>query len=435
LKKDINKGKSKLFEELFSEEIMSNESFRSKILAGIMGFVIIAVLLVSLVYKNHFGNTSHFRIMLEITLIISIIILTRSLFVSRGAKKWNQYGVKTFIFIRYINAFIEISLPSAALIIYSFNLPSVYPLFTPIALLYFLIIMLSALELDFKLCVFSGTMAALQYSIIVWFLLNKPVDNDIFLGTTFYPVYLGIAAFLFISGHTAGLITNQIKKGLLKHYNAQSERDEMQRLFGQQISKEIVDELVENKYEVKSRARFATIMFLDIRNFSIFAQNKLPEEIIAYQNSIFSFIIEIINKHKGIVNQITGDGMMAIFGAPIQHDNDCQLAVNAAIEIQNELEERIKNKFIPDTQIGIGIHAGDVITGNVGTNERKQYSITGQAVIIAARLEQLNKKLNSSLLISKQVYENIRLEELKPTTYANITIKGHSEPIDIYQLL
>ena len=431
----MKKNDIRLFEEIFSEEIISNESFRSKILAGIIGFMIVVVLLLSFVYKTKFGETSHFGIMIELTISILVIILIRALLTSRGAKKWNQYGVKTFIFIRYINAFVEITLPTVALIIYSFNLPSIYPLFTPIALLYFLIIMLSALELDFKLCVFSGTVAAIQYAIVVWYILQRPTGKLELDGITFYPLYLGVSALFFITGHTAGLITNQIKKGLLKHYKALSERNEIQKLFGQQISKEFVDELVENKFEIKSRARLATIMFLDIRNFSIFAQDKSPEEIIAYQNNVFSFIIEIINKYKGIVNQITGDGMMAIFGAPIQHENDCQLAVNAAIEIQDELEKRIKNNLIPETKVGIGIHSGDIVTGNVGTAERKQYSITGQAVIVAARLEQLNKKLNSSILISEQVFQNVQLNGLSPIKYENINIKGYPSSINIYRLM
>lgn len=428
-KKDI-----KVFEEIFSEEILSNESFRSKILAGIIGFIIVVVLLVSFVYKNQFGDTSHFKILVELTLVILAVIFIRALFVSRAAKQWNRFGIKTFIFIRYVNAFVEISLPSAALIIYSFNLPSIYPLFTPIALLYFLIIMLSALELDFKLCVFSGTIAAIQYSIVVWYLLNKPVEKTIFEGATFYPLYLGVAALFFITGHTAGLITNQIKKGLLKHYNEQSKRNEIQKLFGQQISKEIVEELIENKYNINSRVRFVTIMFLDIRNFSLFAQDKSPEEIIAYQNNVFSIIIEIINKHKGIVTQIMGDGLMAIFGAPIEHENDCQLAVNAALEIYKELKIRNDEGSLPETIIRIGINAGEVVTGNVGTSERKQYSITGQPVIIAARLEQINKELGSAILISESVYNCVELN-IEPICYKDLEIKGIPTPINVYQLV
>lgn len=425
------KGSSTLFEEIFSEEIISNESFRSKVLAGIIGFLIIVVLLISLAFAKYFKDVSQFSITIQITLIILGVIFVRALFVSRAAKRWNRYGVKAFILIRYVNTFIEISIPSIVLIIYSFSLPSVYPLFTPVALLYFLIIMLSALELDFKLCLFSGTMATLQYLSIAWYLMNKPLEE---LDTTsLFPIHIGTAALLFISGHTAGLITNHIKKGLLKYYKAQSERNEIQKLFGQQISKEIVDELVDNRYEVQSRVRFVTIMFLDIRNFSIFAQNKSPEEIIAYQNNVFSFIIEIINEHKGIVNQIMGDGLMAIFGAPIEHENDCQLAVDAAIAINNELKRRNSQGLIPETVIRIGINAGEVVTGNVGTSERKQYSITGQPVIIAARLEQINKELNSVILISDEVYKRVNLN-IEPIYHEDIIIKGIPNPITVYQI-
>jgi adenylate cyclase len=424
---------TKLFEEIFSEEIISNESFRSKVLAGIVGFLIVVVLLISLTFEKQFAEISQFPIAFQLTIIILSVIFVRSLFVSRGAKQWTRYGVKAFILIRYVNAFIEISIPTVALIIYSFNLPSIFPLFTPVSLLYFLIIMLSALELDFKLCVFTGTIAAIQFTILAWYLSNKPLPIESVDSFSFFPVYLGTAALLFISGHTAGLITNQIKKGLIKHYRAQSERNEIQKLFGQQISKEIVDDLVKNKYEIQSRVRFAAIMFLDIRNFSIFAQDKSPEEIIAYQNNVFSFIIEIINENKGIVTQIMGDGLMAIFGAPIEHDNDCQSAVNAALEIHKELTRRNNEGLIPNTIIRIGINAGEVVTGNVGTSERKQYSVTGQPVIIAARLEQINKELNSVILISNEVYKRVKLKE-EPKNHKDVIIKGIPDPITVYQI-
>jgi len=430
----MKKNDIKLFEEIFSDEIVSNESFRSKVLAGIIGFLIFIVLLISLVFQEQFKDISQFPIIIELTLIILAVIFVRALFVSRAAKRWTRFGVKAFIAIRYINAFIEISIPSIVLIIYSFNLPSVYPLFTPIALLYFIIIMLSSLELDFKLCLFSGLMAAIQYTLIAFYLSNKPFPDDAVRVSSFFPAYLGTAALFFISGHTAGLITNQIKKGLMKHYKAQAERDEIQKLFGQQISKEIVDEILDNKSEIQSRLKFAAIMFLDIRNFSVFAQDKSPEEIIAYQNNVFSFIIEIINKNKGIVTQIMGDGLMAIFGAPIEHENDCQFAVNSALEIYKELKKRNEEGSLPETVIRIGINAGEVVTGNVGTSERKQYSVTGQPVIIAARLEQINKELDSVILISKEVHDKIKLPNINPTIHKNINLKGLVESLDVYQL-
>ncbi len=426
---------SKLFEEIFSEEIISNEIFRSKLLAAIVGFLIVIVITISIAYRDKFGDTSQFKILTELTIVILAFVLLRALVVSRAVKKWNRFGVKTFILIRYLNIFIEVSIPSAALILYSYYLPSVHPLLTPVSLLYFLIILLSALELDFKLCFFTGTLAAIQYSIIVRFLINKPAKEELSAQTSFYPAYLGFAALFFISGHTAGLIANQIKKGLLKHYEAEKKRTEIQKLFGQQISKEIVDHLVENKYEVQSRVRYAAIMFLDIRNFSLFAENKSPEEIIKYQNDVFSFMIEIVNKHGGIVNQIMGDGFMAVFGAPIQHENDCQLAVDAALEIHKSLETKNRNEEIPATLIGIGINAGMVVTGNVGTENRKQYSITGKPVILAARLEQLNKDLNSTMLISKEVFEKVNFDVTITPKQQFANIKGQKELLEIFQII
>ena len=117
-----------------------------------------------------------------------------------------------------------------------------------------------------------------------------------------------------------------------------------------------------------------------------------------------------------------------------EQENDCQLAVNSALEINKELKRRKEAGLIPETVIRIGINAGEVVTGNVGTSERKQYSVTGQPVIIAARLEQINKELNSVILISDSVYKRISLSE-EPKYHQDVVIKGITESITVYQLV
>ena len=114
--------------------------------------------------------------------------------------------------------------------------------------------------------------------------------------------------------------------------------------------------------------------------------------------------------------------------------DDCQLAVNASLEINKELNRRNKAGLIPETVIRIGINAGEVVTGNVGTSERKQYSVTGQPVIIAARLEQINKELDSVILISDEVYKRVKLKE-EPKNHQDVVIRGISNPITVYQLV
>ncbi len=206
-------------------------------------------------------------------------------------------------------------------------------------------------------------------------------------------------------------------------------------LFGQQVSKEIALELLSESFNSGSKKLFACIMFLDIRDFTTFAETKEPAEIIQYQNDVFGFMIDVISKHHGIINQFLGDGFMATFGAPSSSGNDIQNAVNAAKEILEILNNKCNSGEIPQTKIGIGLHAGNIVTGNVGTVERKQYSITGNTVILASRIEQLNKEFNSEILISKEVMDHLDQHNIKFKNLGSVTLKGRVEPMEIIRLL
>jgi len=196
-----------------------------------------------------------------------------------------------------------------------------------------------------------------------------------------------------------------------------------------------VEELIRNKDQVGSKRRFVCIMFLDIRGFTPLVENKKPEDIIQFQNDVFSFMIEIINRKHGIINQFMGDGFMATFGAPVPGKNDCQNAVDSALEIYHELKIRTVNGQLPDIKIGIGLHCGEVVTGNVGTATRKQYSVTGNVVILSSRIEQLNKKYDSSVLISKEVLSNIQIGKDTYKALGAVNIKGRQKPIEIFQII
>jgi class 3 adenylate cyclase len=202
-------------------------------------------------------------------------------------------------------------------------------------------------------------------------------------------------------------------------------------LLNQQLSGAVADELLASKDEQEVERRFVCIMFLDIRDFTPFAEKRKPEEIIKYQNQVFGFMIDTVNKHNGIINQIMGDGFMATFGAPVSTDNDCKQAYLAANEIIMSVKEKSKNKEIPPTRVGIGLHAGYVVAGNVGTPERKQYSITGNTVILAARLEQLNKEFGTSLVMSREVYDQLPDELKEPVDFKKVKVKGRSEEMEV----
>ncbi|MGB1243629.1 MAG: adenylate/guanylate cyclase domain-containing protein, partial [Chitinophagales bacterium] len=178
-------------------------------------------------------------------------------------------------------------------------------------------------------------------------------------------------------------------------------------LLSQQVSKAVANELLAADGEQKIEKRFVCVMFLDIRNFTPFVEKLSPEEIIGYQNDVFGFMMDAIIQRKGIVNQIMGDGFMATFGATVSAGNDCMQAYLAAREIMDKVHKKSTSGEIPSTKVGIGLHAGYVVTGNVGTKNRKQFSVTGSPVIVAARLEQLNKEYKSTMVISKDVFKEL----------------------------
>lgn len=205
-------------------------------------------------------------------------------------------------------------------------------------------------------------------------------------------------------------------------------------LFGQQVSKEVALELLSDSYKSGSKKLFACIMFLDIRDFTPFVADKEPDEIIQYQNDVFGFMIDLVSKHHGIINQFMGDGFMATFGAPASSGNDCQNAVDASIEIVRTLQKKSSQGSLPPTKIGVGLHAGHIVTGNVGTQERKQYSITGNTVILASRIEQLNKEYQSEILVSKEVFDRIDQQELNAIPLGSVILKGRQEPIEVIRI-
>ena len=209
----------------------------------------------------------------------------------------------------------------------------------------------------------------------------------------------------------------------------------IKKLLGQQVSGEIAEALISTGPEkVPVERKFVCIMFLDIRGFTPFAETKEPEEIIEYQNQVFGFMIEVINKFHGNINQFLGDGFMATFGAPISHGNDCENAYQAAKEIIRIVNEKSSKGIIPKTRIGIGLHAGHVVAGNVGTDLRKQYSITGNTVITAARIEQLNKEFKSQLLISEEVYNALDKKNGLDDQFTEVSVKGRKSAIKILKI-
>ena len=209
---------------------------------------------------------------------------------------------------------------------------------------------------------------------------------------------------------------------------------ELKRLLGQQVSSGVAQQLLDQAKADQAQKKFVCIMFLDIREFTPFAEKLLPEELIQYQNDVFGLMIDIIDRYHGVINQFLGDGFMATFGLQDPESNVCDNALDAAVDIITEVNRQSEAGVIPTTRVGIGLHAGNVVAGNVGTAIRKQYSITGNTVITAARIEQLNKKFESQILISKEVYQRLSNVDNLPDDFHHVKVKGRNSPVELLKI-
>jgi adenylate cyclase len=140
----------------------------------------------------------------------------------------------------------------------------------------------------------------------------------------------------------------------------------------------------------------------------------------------------VVNRNHGIVNKFLGDGFMAVFGAPLVTGNSCENAVRAAREILDEIDRSAAGGEIPPTRIGLGLHAGEALVGNIGSDQRREYTVIGDVVNVAFRIEKLNKELHSSLLVSESVQQS--LAESPPVAPASIRVRGRQDPVRIFKL-
>ena len=336
--------------------------------------------------------------------------------------------------MRYFSAFVETSFPTVEVLVASSYIdPAVALSMTPVSI-YPLFIALSALRLDFRLSVFTGAVAALEYTLVA-LAFGGGGGEGISPLLVSAPVHFVRGAALLALGVVTGLVALQIKRRMLDSFRLAEERNEVVNTFGQHVSPAVVDKLLERGAGLRSEKRNVCVMFLDIRNFTGFAEHRHPEEVVEYLESLFDFMIEIVNRHHGIINKFLGDGFMAVFGAPLSEGRDCANAVEAAREILARVEEEVAVGRVLPTRVGIGLHAGEAVTGSIGSKLRQEYTVIGDVVNLAARIEKLNKRFGSRLLVSEAVWEAARGEvaaEAQPM--GHVPVRGREAPIRIYRV-
>lgn len=332
----------------------------------------------------------------------------------------------------YLNAVVEISVPTIMLLIVASKTNPANAITGPSTYLYFLFIILAPLRLNFNLCLFTGAIAGAAYSLIGylhWDALVTAFDGQLFV--LHMSFFLRVLMFL-LGGLIAGLVSQRLRRTMIETMETMRQRERVTALFGQHVSPAVVNQLLSQPQGDVSEVRKVCILVLDIRNFTTLSEKRPPEEVVALLNNLWSFMVRAVNDHQGFVNKFLGDGFLAVFGAPISAGDDCQNALAAARRILQEFDDLAAAGKLPPIQVGMAIHTGDAIVGNIGSAERKEYTVIGDVVNVAFRLEALNKDFGSRLLISEPVRQATKVEPAR--FVAPIQVRGRDEPVAVYQI-
>jgi adenylate cyclase len=225
----------------------------------------------------------------------------------------------------------------------------------------------------------------------------------------------------------------------VEYFTEGKKRRQIRAAFDKYMSAEVVDEIMMNPDTIAlgGEKREVSVLFSDIAGFTDISESLSPEDLVQFLNRYLSAMTHTIRANRGNVNKYLGDGIMAMFGAPLKESNHATLACLSALAMQADLD-RLKESWIaegyPPVTARIGISTGSLIVGNVGSSERLEYTIIGDTVNLASRLEGANKPFHTRILIGPRTYMMAR-HDIDARPIGPIRVQGKKEPVFVYELL
>lgn len=229
--------------------------------------------------------------------------------------------------------------------------------------------------------------------------------------------------------------TQEIKNFALQSVIARKNEQKIRNIFQKYVPKHVIDEVFSHPERLLvGENRKLAILFSDIRSFTTISESMKPNDLVNNLNRYFSVMVDIIVSHNGFVDKYIGDAIMAFFGAPVSSENDALLSVNAALGMIDALADfnrQQREEGQPEFHIGIGINYGEVTIGNIGTEKKMDYTVIGDTVNLASRLESLTKKYHEQLVFSEFVYQKVG-RYLYCRLLDKVAVKGKSQGVGVY---
>ncbi|MBP7283643.1 MAG: DUF3369 domain-containing protein [Leptospiraceae bacterium] len=239
----------------------------------------------------------------------------------------------------------------------------------------------------------------------------------------------------YIAFHNLHLVRMIIQKEL-ETQKANQEKADFQNKLSRYVSYQVANKIIEENIDLKGERKRVAILFCDIRSFTEISEKLDAQEVVNFLNEYFGFMIDIVFEFGGTLDKFIGDAVMAVYGVPFNLENNEEMAVRSAVKMRELVEtynEGRRKKNLNDIKIGIGIHSGEVIAGNIGSDRRMEYTVVGSTVNIASRIEALNKTFKTDILITEQVYEKTK-DIIAVEKQESVLVKGINTPMTTYYI-
>lgn len=432
------KRKESIFDASFSREILKSERLRVIILMTVGLVIALWFCVPALVFPERLPpDAMKMYRGLPMFLWIALVFLAFALYELMMIAVFTRCirrNRRPMGHMRYVNTTIEVSVPTAAMYLASFVFVPYQTIFSPMVFVYFIFIALTALRLNFTVCLFTGAVACIEYIFLAVDLIGRSGQQHgsaLMLGLGWHA---GKALLLLLAGLTTGFVAMQIKRRVSDSIRNMQEMTES---FSRFVPREFLHFLNrDNIVQVRlgdQVMREMTVLFSDIRSFTRLSEQMTPQENIDFINGYLTAIGPVIRKHGGFIDKYIGDAIMALFPDSADSALDAALGMFERLALFNR--ERAEAGKDP-VDIGIGIHTGSLMLGTVGEHNRLDTTVISDAVNIAARLEGLNKEFHTRIIISAA--SRNRLEH--PDRYSlreigEVSLKGRDRAIAVLEVV
>ncbi len=371
---------------------------------------LVAIVLMGIWLASTRGSDRSIDFIAVATLFAVLGMIQFALIGTHFNRPWHKY---LFLFL---DAALLSVLVAIAPVIPSADLPQSFIFRVNIFPYYFLLLAISAFSFSPGLVLWAGFvgsagwLAAFQYifsqtpSPLTWTDMGVNPNREQFLSVFFDPRFLPISSriqetiILFIVAALLAVVMRRTRNTVFAHLTADAERRSISDMFGRYVPKAVAEAMISDQGVLAPIERTATVVFIDIAGFTALTERLGPAPVTAVLNAYFDDATEIIGSHGGVITQFQGDAILAIFNVPIVDQDHAHHALQAVLE----LLQRVKTQTYGGQSIAIraGINTGNLIAGNIGGGGRQTYTVHGDAVNTAARLEVMNKELGTSILLS-----------------------------------